>query len=119
MNQQSIKVLVVDDDEDLLFLLKHQLTALGYKVELCHEGIDCLEKMLLHHPQFVLLDITMYGVSGEALCHQIKTDNRFSDTKVLLMSGNHDIKRIAASCRADGYIPKPVDLSVITSRLSH
>jgi CheY-like chemotaxis protein len=117
LKQLPVKVLIVDDDDDLLFLLKHQLTGLGYKVELCRDGIDCLEKMLLHQPNVVLLDITMNEISGEDLCHQIKSDHRFHNIKVLLMSGNHDIKRIAQTCHADGYIPKPVDLSMITSRI--
>jgi CheY-like chemotaxis protein len=118
MPTPSIRLLIVDDDEDLLFLLKHQLSALGYEVELCLEGKDCVEHLLRHKPQVVFLDLTMNGVDGEDLCNQIKADHRFSDTKVLIMSGNHDIRRIALACRADGFIAKPITPALIRDKLA-
>ena len=118
MPTPSIRLLIVDDDEDLLFLLKHQLTALGYEVELCLDGKDCVEHLLRHNPQIVFLDITMNGISGEELCHRIKTDKRFQDTKVLIMSGNHDIRLIARNCHADGYIAKPITPAQIKDKVA-
>ena len=111
-------IMIADDDEDLLFLLKSQLTSLGYVVSSCHNGVSIIEKLIKEKPNIILLDVYMHGVDGEELCRQIKKDKRLSGIKVLIMSGKYDVERISLSCGADGYITKPLSYSSIQNRIA-
>lgn len=110
--------MIADDDEDLLFLLKTQLASVGYNVNVCQNGDSIIEKLVLVKPNLVLLDINMTGFDGGKLCIEIKKDKRLADIKVLIMSGNYDIKRTSSLCGADGYISKPLSLPVVTNKIS-
>jgi len=110
--------MIADDDDDLLFLLKSQLASAGYTVNICNNGDSIIEKLILLKPNLVLLDINMIGVDGGKLCSEIKKDKRLLDIKVLIMSGNYDIKKISSLCGADGYITKPLSYLTIENKIS-
>ena len=118
MASAPIRILVVDDDDDLLFLLKHRLSNLGFVVALCRDGIDCIAILRQFAADVILLDLTMNGVSGETLCHEIRANNEFNAVRIMIMSGNHDIERIAKTCGANGFISKPVVPEMIRSSLN-
>ena len=118
MTSAPIRILVVDDDDDLLFLLKHRLSNLGFAVALCRDGIDCISILREFGADVILLGLTMNGVSGETLCRAIRANNEFERVRIMIMSGNHDIQRIALTCGADGFISKPVVPEMIRSSLN-
>jgi DNA-binding response OmpR family regulator len=111
-------IMIADDDEDLLFLLKTQLTSVGYTVNSCSNGNTIIEKLIVEKPNVVLLDINIKEIDGEILCRQIKKDRRFCEIKVLIMSGQYDIERISLSCGADGYIKKPLSYRIVEKKVS-
>ena len=111
-------IMIADDDEDLLFLLKSQFTSLGYIVNSCLKGKSIIEKLIKEKPNIILLDVNMQGIDGDELCRQIKKDKRFSKIKILIMSGEYDVERISLSCGADGYIRKPLSYSTIQNKIS-
>ena len=113
----KISVLVVDDNEDLLFLLSRQLEAEGFAVTTCRYGKNFLVQLLKDKPQVVLLDIAMGSVTGIDLCEEVRSNGQTDSIRILLMSGNNDIAQIAQSCRADGYIRKPLDIHDIKSKI--
>jgi DNA-binding response OmpR family regulator len=115
---KSKTIMIVDDDDDLLFLLKTQLVLAGYTVNVCQNGDSLIEKLKLEKPDLVLLDINMLGVDGGKLCSTIKKDKRLAGIKVILVSGNYDIKKISLRCGADGYLTKPVSLPVLENKIS-
>ena len=110
--------MIADDDDDLLYLLKTQLASTGYTVNTCPDGNSLMKKLIAEKPNIVLLDINMKEVDGEKLCSEIKKDKRLSGVKVLLMSGQYDIKKISSSCGADGYITKSLSYPTIESKIS-
>ncbi|HET9747102.1 MAG TPA: response regulator [Chitinophagaceae bacterium] len=111
-------IMIADDDEDLLFLLKTHLASVGYIVSSCGNGNAIIEKLTQEKPDVVLLDIEINGMEGDALCRQIKRDKRLTEVKVLIMSGKYDIERISLSCGADGYISKPLSYHIIERKIS-
>ena len=111
-------IMIADDDEDLLFLLKSQLTSLGYIVNTCYKAKNIMEKLIQEKPDLVLLDINMQDVDGEVICNQVRKDKRLSTIKILVISGQHDVEKISQSCGADGYISKPLSYSIIQKKIS-
>jgi DNA-binding response OmpR family regulator len=100
--------MLVDDDEDILFLLEFQLVQEGFKVRKNLGGRYLMDQLQNQVPDLILLDLYMNYTNGSDLCRQIKTDKRLSRIIVLIMSGNQDIANAAIACMADGYIAKPV-----------
>lgn len=110
-------ILLVDDNEDLLFLLRKQFELAGYEVLVCVNGKNFMKILSKHSPQVVLLDIAMGSVSGSELCQLVRLDKKMAAIKILIMSGNHDIEQVAINCGADGFIKKPLDMDDIKVKI--
>lgn len=107
---QKHRVLVVDDSEPTVRLLKAELEAKGHEV-MTANGADAATKIILKkktRPDLVLLDVNMPGVNGEELCRFIKNNSLFSGIQVVFCSAAEDaeLQRLVKSCGADGYVRK-------------
>lgn len=105
----SIKptILVVDDDEDMLFLMQHKLTAEGFTPLICPNGKNVMSIIIDKHPDLVLLDLNMQGINGDSICNDIKSNQTMSDIPVVIFSANENICSVSDGCGADGYLKKP------------
>ena len=103
------KVLVIDDNPDAVEVLRNTLTDNGYDVVSTLSGEDGLKMALSEHPNCVLLDVMMPGISGFNICKTLKRDMGLSLPVVILSakSGAKDIS-YAKSMGADDYLTKPV-----------
>lgn len=110
-------IMIVDDDHDLLFVLDMQLKKKGYTVQTNYGGKGLLEQLQAKPVDIVLLDLSMNMINGRELCVQIKKDKELCRIKILIMSGNHDIEKVAGECGADGYVAKPVSFPEIQEAL--
>jgi DNA-binding response OmpR family regulator len=110
--------MIVDDDPDLLFLLKKQFEKEGFKAFACLNGKEIINELIGHKTTLLLLDISMGAVSGKKICEMIRADKRVRKIKILMMSGNADIDEIALDCGADGYITKPLDIRKVKEFIS-
>ncbi len=112
------RILVVDDHPDILRLLICVLETAGFAVITAMRGDDALEQWREHQPDLVLLDINLPGLSGDLVCHTIKTS---SSTPVIMMTGQA-VTEIQLSQRvpgADGYLIKPFDITGLVDQISH
>lgn len=100
-------VLIVDDDEDLLIIIQHALSAEGYNPICSPNGVNITSIVTRKHPDLVLLDIHMNGVDGADICKELKQNPETSSTPIIMFSANENIKRVSQECGADGYITKP------------
>ncbi len=103
------RILIVDDHPDILRLLICILQTAGYDVITAMRGDDALDQWHTHHPDLVLLDVNLPGVTGDEICRQIKATE---STPVIIMTG-HAVTEIQLSQRvpnADGYLLKPFDV---------
>jgi CheY-like chemotaxis protein len=108
------RILVVDDDEDILALLCLVLETEGYRPIPARDGLDALE--ILHErepPSLILLDIMMPRMNGEELVYALKASSRLSAIPVVVMSGDNKAREKTRACRADGCLVKPVDLDML------
>jgi len=117
---ETMKVLVTDDDPELLLLAIAVLTRGGYEVLQAETGRECLEILRREQPDLVLLDVMLPDASGTEICRQIKAEERLRDTFVILTSGvriSSDYQAEGLNSGADGYIVKPISNRELLARV--
>lgn len=103
------KVLIVDDDPNILLSLEFLLRKSGYQVFVAVDGEEAIALVEKERPNMVLLDIMMPKVNGYEVCEYIKKDDELNLVKVIILSAkskNTD-KALAYEKGADGYLVKP------------
>lgn len=107
--KKDIKVLVVDDEPNILLSLEFLMKKEGFLVFIARDGEEAFEIIKREKPQIVLLDIMMPKVDGYQVCRFIRMDNEFNHAKVVFLSAKSkeaDIEK-GYEIGADLYIPKP------------
>lgn len=118
--EKNTKILAVDDDPGLLSLTNEILKRAGYEVLLASTGEECLEAVRKHHPDLILLDVVLPDMTGVQVCRQIKGDQQWRGTLVILISGvkvSSDYQADALNGGADGYIVKPISNKELLARV--
>jgi DNA-binding response OmpR family regulator len=116
-SKTPVRLLIIDDDLDLLMLLERCLLKEGYVVETAASLPEADEIIPDFDPHIVLLDINVNGEDGRQLCWKLKHNKK--EVKVVLMSGfDYSLSR-AVLFGADDLLPKPLQTSVLLQRLDN
>lgn len=110
----SKKILVVDDDKDILDVIKYVLKDEGYSV-VASTTADALLKLNSIKPDLILLDCCLKEGYGDDLCREIKSDPLHKHIPVVLVSGLNGLEFIASQCHADAFVEKPFELDQLTA----
>ncbi|MFO7911039.1 MAG: response regulator [Desulfotignum sp.] len=119
--EQNINILVVDDDPDVRSATSRVAKNAGYTVLEAATGEDALKTARKEKPDIILLDVVLPDVSGSDICRQIKADENFKGTFVILTSGlkkSSDEQAQGLDDGADGYIARPVSNRELTARIN-
>ena len=118
-NKPMHKVLVVDDEEPILELLKYNLEKAGYEVETAADGLKAVEHARKFHPDMVLLDIMMPGIDGVETCRRIREIPDLQKAFVIFLTArSEEYSEVAAfDVGADDYITKPIKPRALLSRI--
>jgi two-component system alkaline phosphatase synthesis response regulator PhoP len=113
------KVLLVDDEQDILELLKYNLEREGYQVTTALNGRDALRSAKANRPDLIVLDIMMPGMDGVEVCNQLRQLPEFKQTLITFLSARgEDYSQIAGfEAGADDYITKPIRPKVFVSKI--
>lgn len=113
------KILIVDDEEDILELLRYNLEQEDYEVEIATDGQQALEKSKSFLPHLILLDIMMPGMDGVEVCQELRKDEGMNDTMIsFLTARSESFTQISAlDSGGDDYITKPIKPNVLKSRI--
>ena len=103
------KILIADDDADILEVVNLILDVKGYDVQTEKNGENIL-KMKDNLPDLLLLDIWMSGVDGRDICRQLREKQETKHLPVIMLSANIDIKKMSDDCGATDYLAKPFDI---------
>jgi CheY-like chemotaxis protein len=103
------RVLVVDDEPDVLDSTAQVLAAIGFEVETCGQAADIRPALRRFRPALLLQDINMPAFDLDALVRDIRGDPRLRPLRVLLFSASESIEETAQRVGADGYVQKPFD----------
>lgn len=119
-NKQTHKVLVVDDEEPILELLKYNLEKGGYEVKTASDGSKAVEIAKKFTPDLVLLDIMMPKMDGVETCRLIREIPEMQKTFVVFLTArSEEYSEVAAfDVGADDYITKPIKPRALMSRIS-
>lgn len=115
------KILVIDDDGDLLELARIRLEASGYRIVTLPSGERALETARREKPDLVLLDIVMPGKSGCEVCQEMKADEETRGIPVIVFTAHYPeeeyVKVGAGDIGADDYILKPFDVPALLAKI--
>jgi signal transduction histidine kinase/CheY-like chemotaxis protein len=115
------RVLVVDDNEDAAVGLAMLLQAVGNETTVAQDGLEALEKASAYHPDVVLLDIGLPGMSGYDVCRTLR--DQTSDYRPVIIAltgwGQDEDRRRSSAAGFDGHLVKPVSLEALQKVLAH
>ena len=113
------KILIVDDEEDILEFVGYNLENEGYVVQKANNGIEAIKLNKVFKPDIIILDVMMPDLDGIETCYQIKQDVSINDPKILFLTArSEDYSEISGlEAGADDYIAKPVRPRVLLSRI--
>ena len=116
----SKKILIVDDEAELLVAVQARLEANGYQVDTASDGEEGLKKATQGVYDLVILDVMMPKIDGYKVCATLKHDVRYVKTPVLLFTaraGEEDVRLGIEECKADGYLTKPFEAAVLLRKI--
>ena len=120
MSNKGKRILVVDDDKDIVELLEYNLSKEGYEVMTAENGLVALKVAKSFVPDLVLLDIMIPVLDGVEACRQLKDMPELKDTFILMLTARaEEYSEVAAfQMGADDYVLKPIKPRALLSRLS-
>ena len=113
------KILIADDEPDILELLHYSLIRHGYQVYTATNGDEAIEKAKAFRPDLVILDIMMPGKNGVEVCEILRAQPQFKNTLIMFLTAlSDDATQIQGlTMGADDYISKPVSTNVFLSKV--
>lgn len=119
MKKRNIKILLADDEPDILEIVGYNLTSEGYKVITAENGIEAVKKAKKERPQLIILDVMMPKMDGIEACEQIRKIPEMSDVIIAFLTARgEDYSQLAGfDAGADDYITKPIKPKVLISKV--
>ena len=120
MKKTTTKILVVDDDPDIIEILTYNLSNEGYNVKSASNGTEALKKAKKFIPDIILLDVMMPVMDGIETCSNLREIESLSKSRIIFLSArSEDFTLIAAfDAGADDYINKPVKPKILLKKIS-
>ena len=114
------KILVVDDEFDMVEMLSMRLEAAGYQVISASDGQEGLNKARSEKPDLIILDLMMPKVDGYKVCRMLKFDEKYKHIPIILFSARAqetDMK-LGQEVGADAYVTKPFEPDILLNKIS-
>lgn len=119
MKNENYRILIVDDEEDILEFVSYNLKKEGFVVSVARDGKSAIDKVQKLKPHLVLLDVMMPGMDGVETCEKIRLLKGFEDTIIAFLTARgEDYSQVAGfEAGGDDYITKPIKPKVLISRI--
>jgi two-component system alkaline phosphatase synthesis response regulator PhoP len=119
MSNDSIKILLVDDEPDILEILSYNLSAEGYTISTASNGLEAVKKAKKQQPHLIIMDVMMPEMDGIEACEKIRNLPELKDTVITFLTARgEDYSQVAGfEAGADDYITKPIKPKVLVSKI--
>jgi two-component system alkaline phosphatase synthesis response regulator PhoP len=120
MDKSGGKILVVDDEADILEIITYNLRNAGYETFQARDGAEGIEKAKIFRPDLIVLDIMMPVKNGREVCMELRSLPEFKETRILFLTALGDEKSEIEGLNlgADDYIAKPIKPRLLVSRIN-
>lgn len=120
MEAKGKKILIADDEPDILEILEYNLTTEGFTVIKAKNGDEALDMAKLHEPDLIILDVMMPRKTGMEVCQILRSQPQYSNTLIIMLTALSDetshVKGLEMG--ADDYVSKPISPKVLVSRVN-
>jgi len=119
MSNESIKILLVDDEPDILEILSYNLSAEGYVITTASNGVEAVKKAKKQQPHLIIMDVMMPEMDGIEACEKIRMIPELKNTIITFLTARgEDYSQVAGfEAGADDYITKPIKPKVLISKI--
>ena len=119
MKKHDIKILLVDDEPDILEIVGYNLSSEGYQISTAENGVEAVKKAKKERPHLIILDVMMPEMDGIEACEQIRQVPELNNTIITFLTARgEDYSQVAGfDAGADDYITKPIKPKVLTSKV--
>ena len=119
MSNESIKILLVDDEPDILEILSYNLSSEGYSISMASNGVEAVKKAKKFLPHLIIMDVMMPEMDGIEACEKIRILPELRDTIITFLTARgEDYSQVAGfEAGADDYITKPIKPKVLVSKI--
>lgn len=112
------KILILDDDKDILEILTIILSESGYEIKTLSCGDSIFEELIQFEPNILLMDIMIADMDGLAICREIKENALTSSIPVIIISASHDLdKSLNLPGAPDDFLAKPFDIDFLLNKI--
>lgn len=119
MKKKDIKILLVDDEQDILEIVGYNLSQEGYQIVTASNGKEAIAKAKKEHPHLIIMDVMMPEMDGMEACENIRKIPELQDTIITFLTArSEDYSQVAGfDAGADDYIAKPIKPKVLVSKV--
>ena len=119
MKKKEIRILLVDDDPDVIEIIRFNLDHEGYGISTASDGKKAIEEAKKEVPHLIVLDVMMPNMDGIEACRLLRKDPRFNETIIMFLTARgEDYSHLAAfDAGADDYVTKPIKPRVLVSKV--
>jgi DNA-binding response OmpR family regulator len=112
------KILIVDDDENILDALSLVLADEGYTIDSLTDGSKITERIRKFSPDVILLDVLLSGIDGRDICRKLKSDPKTKNIPVIMISAHPSAGRSTLESGANAFLPKPFGIDELYKTVS-
>ena len=113
------KILIVEDEKDIIKMLEYNLKKEGFRVIAAHDGEDALDLALRQYPDLILLDLMLPGIDGLEVCKTLKNGSKTSSIPIIMLTAKsqESDKVVGLELGADDYVTKPFSPRELIARI--
>jgi len=113
------RILIVDDEKDLVMAIKIRLEHAGYETLVSHDGQEALDKARKERPNLILLDLMLPKMDGYKVCRMLKFDEKYKDIPIIMLTARvqESDEKLGYETGANAYIMKPFEPQVLLTKI--
>ncbi|OGW10483.1 MAG: hypothetical protein A2W75_08755 [Nitrospinae bacterium RIFCSPLOWO2_12_39_15] len=114
-----IRILVVDDEPELVEMVKIRLESYNYEIIVAYDGQEALGKARKEKPDLIILDLMLPKIDGYKVCRMLKFDEEYKKIPIVMFTArSHESdEKLGYECGADTYITKPFEPTVLLGKI--